>query len=176
MMNFRVILILLISLLFLLIGGQPARAKPVSGDLRWAYMMNIIHYITWPQAKVDPVISVCIIGNNPFLVVEDDVVLNKRTGGITIARHYEQAPDIEILSQCNIVYFSQTVTLAQLSFMISKLEGLPVLTVGDHLAFVRLGGLLQFIKKGKKLRFKLNKERLNKMALKVHPSLLRLSD
>jgi hypothetical protein len=151
-------------------------AKPKVKDVRWSYITNIVRYITWPQAKVNPVISICVVGKSPFISLEQGTGRDQKTGYITAARHYEQIPDIGVLRRCSAIYFSKSITLPQLSFVFSKLESLPILTIGDHRAFLRIGGLLQFAKQGNKLRFKLNKSLLNDMTLKVHPSLLRLSD
>ncbi len=162
--------------LLLIIGACAVVAKPKVKDLRWSYITYIVRYITWPQAKVNPVISICVVGKSPFISLEQDTGLDQKTGYITVGRHYEQIPDIDVLRRCSAIYFSKSITLPQLSFVFSKLESLPILTMGDHRAFLRIGGLLQFTQKGNKLRFKLNKSLLNDMSLKVHPSLLRLSD
>lgn len=169
-------LLCLLWLALIFSGAAMAKSKPAPQDLRWAYIMNIIHYITWPESKVDPVVNVCIVGRNPFSHVRENVNLNKRTGSIVVAKHYEEVPAVDVLSQCNVIYFSESITLAQLSFIFTQLKSLPVFTIGDHGAFMKLGGLLQFKKKGKKLRFGLNKTLLNTIDLKVHPSLLRLSE
>ena len=92
-----------------------------------------------------------------------------------MAKFYESVPELTVLSQCQVAYFSQSISLAQLSFIFTQLKTMPVMTIGDHGAFVKLGGMLQFKQRGKKLRFSLNKELLSKVDLKVHPSLLRLS-
>ncbi len=162
--------------LVLITGPFAGVAKPKVKDLRWSYIMYIVRYITWPQAKINPVVSICVVGKSPFVSLEQGTGLDQKTGYITVARHYEQIPDIDELRRCSAIYFSKSITLAQLSFIFSKLESLPILTIGDHRAFLRMGGLLKFTQKGKKLRFKLNKSLLNDMVLKVHPSLLRLSD
>lgn len=177
MIKFRFVFILILLLLHPLVANDAmASNKPAPQDLRWAYIMHIIGFITWPESKVDPVVNVCIVGKSPFSHVRENVNLNKRTGSIVMAKHYEEVPAMELLTQCNVIYFSENITLAQLSFIFTQLKSLPVFTIGDHGAFIKLGGLLQFKKKGKKLRFGLNKTLLNKIDLKVHPSLLRLSE
>lgn len=144
--------------------------------LQWAYIMNFIHYISWPKANTNPVVKVCIVGDNPFEVSEGDVKLNEKTGSITVTTHDNKLPEIEHLQRCDLIYFAENISLAQLSFVFSKLKHMPIVTIGEHKGFNKLGGLLQFIERGKKLGFRLNKELLAQMQLKIHPSLMRLSD
>ncbi len=144
--------------------------------LQWAYMMNFIHYVSWPDSGIDPVVKVCIVGSNPFDVNDGDVKLNEKNGTITVTLLYDVLPEISLLKTCDLIYFASDISLAQLSFVFSGLSDLPVLTIGEHRGFNKLGGLLQFIERNKKLGFRLNKTLLSMRQLKVHPSLMRLSD
>lgn len=145
-------------------------------DLQWAYIMNFVHYITWPDVDVDPLIKVCLVGNNPFKVADGDMHFNEKTGSITIATQYNKLPEITVLAKCDLIYFAQEISLPQLSFVFSKLKSKPIVTIGDHRGFNKVGGLIQFIERNNKLGFRLNKSLLNSMDLKIHPSLMRLSD
>ena len=152
-----------------------AGAKPAVRDLRWVYIKNFVHFISWPKNQDTQVVNICIVGRNPFTNVEMDKNLSKKSGRITKARHYEKIPDIKLMAQCQMIYFSADITKPQLSYIFNHLGALPIVTIGDHGAFLKLGGLFQFIPKGKKLRFGINRALLNKLDLKVSPSLLRLA-
>lgn len=153
-----------------------AAIEPKKRDLQWAYMMSFIRYFSWPDEKAHPQVKVCIIGHNPFVVDEDDFSLHNKSGKITVIEHYPQLPTIEAMILCRVIYFSASVTTAQLSFVFSKLKIFPVVTIGEHQGFINIGGILQFTEQENKLHFRLNKAALSTMNLKVHPSLLRLSD
>lgn len=150
-------------------------AKPAVKNLRWAYIMNFIYYVSWPDHQKNQDIYVCVVGSNPFNHISNDERFKNKTGNLTIARLFETVPEIHSLNRCHVVYFSQSISLAQLSFLFTQLNQSPIMTIGDHGAFVKLGGVLQFRQRGKKLRFSLNKEKLSQLDLKVHPALLRLS-
>ena len=176
-MKLRLLLITLLTSLTLVSGSAGAVNKEKSKRaLQWAYMMNFVHYITWPDIKVDPVVHICIVGKHPFEPAARDISLNDKTGIITVLRYFTKLPDPQVLADCDMAYFAPNVSVAQLSFVFSKLTGLPVVTIGDHRGFNKIGGLMQFTENNKKLGFRVNKTLLNTNRLKIHPSLLRLSD
>ena len=168
-------LIALSCVFALLLSPISAQSTPAVKNVRWAFIMNFIPYISWPNIKKGDEISVCIVGKNPFNHVSDSFKAKSRTGVVTVAKLYESIPEVAVLSQCQVIYFSQSVSLGQLSYLFKQLKNDSILTIGDHGAFVKLGGMLQFKQRGKKLRFSLNKERLSDVDFKVHPALLRLS-
>lgn len=159
----------------LLLHPASVDSAPAVKNVRWAFIMNFIPYISWPDIKKGDEIAVCIVGKNPFNHVTDSFKAKSRTGVVTVAKLYESTPEVEVLRQCQVIYFSQSISLAQLSYLFKQLKNDSILTIGDHGAFVKLGGMLQFKQRGKKLRFSLNKERLSDVDFKVHPALLRLS-
>jgi hypothetical protein len=176
MINLSRIIIPLCSLVLLTGSFSVSAIEPQRRELQWAYIMNFVHFIRWPNSNIDPVVRVCVVGKSPFVSAQDEVKLNKRTGSITVTLEYEKLPEIDVLKRCDMIYFSQHISLAQLSFIFSKLNKLPIVTIGDHRGFNKVGGLLQFTEHDKKLGFRLNKTLLHVMKLKIHPSLLRLSD
>ena len=177
MMKLNRLLTQLIALIFVLGPFQASAIAPEKRQVQWAYIMNFVHYISWPNAKPKADINVCVVGKSPFNGGEKETrSLNKKTGSVTLTKRYPSMPELAELKTCHVIYFSQDISLAQLSFIFSKLDSLPIVTIGDHRAFLRIGGLLQFTERNKRLRFSLNKELLNSMDLKIHPSLMRLSD
>lgn len=178
-----VVWLMTVLLSLVLLGGTTgaSAAKDKKRDLqqhelKWAYIMNFARYFSWPQSKVNPVVNTCVVGRNPFLVTKNELSVNKKNGKISVVKYYDKLPSIKTMQQCHMIYFSSSITRAQLSFVFSKLKGLPIVTIGDHQGFIQIGGILQFTEKDNKLHFALNKPVLSTMSLKVHPSLLRLSD
>lgn len=159
----------------LLFNSVSVNSTPAVKNVRWAFIMNFIPYISWPDIHKGDEISVCIVGKNPFNHVTDSFKSKSKTGVVTVAKLYESIPEVSVLSQCQVIYFSQSVSLGQLSYLFTQLKKDSILTIGDHGAFVKLGGILQFKQRGKKLRFSLNKALLSEVEFKVHPALLRLS-
>jgi hypothetical protein len=149
--------------------------EPQKRDLQWAYMMNFIPYFSWPDNPNMDEVDVCIIGRNPFAVVRKYGPIKNKNVRVMV-KHHNNLPDISILQHCQVIYFSSSITTAQLSFIFTKLKGFPIVTMGDHQGFIKIGGILQFTQSGNKLRFRLNKPLLNTIDIKIHPSLLRLSD
>lgn len=159
----------------LLFHSGDVNSTPKVKNARWAFIMKFIPYISWPDVNKGDEVSVCIVGKNPFDDVTDSFKLKSKTGIVTVAKLYESIPEVSVLTQCRVIYFSQSVSLGQLSFLFTQLKKEPILTIGDHGAFVKLGGMLQFKQRGKLLRFSLNKALLSEVELKIHPALLRLS-
>lgn len=175
MSNIIKYLIALCCLCPLLLYSDGVNSAPSVKNARWAFIMKFIPYISWPDVKKGDEISVCVVGKNPFDGVSDNFKSSSKTGVVTVTKLYESIPEVSVLTQCRVIYFSQSVSRAQLSFIFSQLNKEPILTIGDHGAFVKLGGMLQFKQRGKLLRFSLNKALLSEVDLKIHPALLRLS-
>ncbi|MFT4925468.1 MAG: hypothetical protein ACI8WB_001561 [Phenylobacterium sp.] len=172
--NAMVIAVLL--MLSLMASSFSATAiEPKKRDLQWAYMMNFIRYFSWPE-QPHMTVNFCIIGRNPFSLDQGDFSSKQKDGKITAVKYHETLPSVEVMNRCQVIYFSSSITMAQLSFVFSKLGSLPIVTIADHQGFIKIGGILQFTEKNNKLRFRLNKAVLNTMNLKIHPALLRLSD
>ena len=51
----------------------------------------------------------------------------------------------------------------------------PVLTVGEHVQFSRLGGVIAFIRDGNRVRFEINLDAADRAGLQVSSKLLRLA-
>jgi dihydroxyacid dehydratase/phosphogluconate dehydratase len=51
----------------------------------------------------------------------------------------------------------------------------PVLTIGEHVPFSRLGGIIAFIRDGNRVRFEINADAAERAGLQVSSKLLRLA-
>jgi hypothetical protein len=53
---------------------------------------------------------------------------------------------------------------------------MPILTVGDTEEFINGGGMVRFVETGRRIRFEINPDAVERVSLRVSSRLLRLAD
>ena len=59
--------------------------------------------------------------------------------------------------------------------MLSSIDTRPVLTIGESRNFIHAGGLINFYRKGKKIRFEINAQAARESGFKISSQLLKLA-
>lgn len=77
-------------------------------------------------------------------------------------------------TNCHIVFIS-TSERNRLPEILLSLKGTSVLTVGEMNHFAVSGGMINFVRKGNKIRFQINREEATKAGLKISSKLLSLA-
>ena len=157
-----------------LVSLMPGAAEMDADKLQWHFIKNFVQYTKWPATSLSDNFSFCVIGRSALarLPIEDTV---KKTLPLVMHTFEERLPRREELLACHAVYFSKNLKYGELTFLLSQLDNLPVLSISEHANFIRQGGLVQFISKGNKLRFMIDGQGSRAQGLTISPALLRLS-
>ncbi|MHC4118478.1 MAG: YfiR family protein [Planctomycetota bacterium] len=159
-----------------------------------AFVYNFIKFVDWPKEKMadanEPIV-IGVIGYKGFVrafdPVKDKKIKNKRIS-IEYFKDFEKltksgADDhnwnqkMEMLKKCHVLLLCtcNATFIENSSQIVSALEGLPVLTVGDTDGFLESGGIINLLKEEDKVRFEVNVAAAKRNKLKISSKLLRLA-
>jgi hypothetical protein len=161
-------------LLFLLFFYTPSAALPIAQEyqLKAVYLYNFANFIKWPKSafanRYAP-FNICILGDDPFGKEIDVALENEKVNGHRVK--IQRLINMKKIKICQILFISASKKY-QLSEILTFLKRYPILTVSDSNNFVRRGGMIQFFKQGKKIRFYIAPETAMKAGLKINANLL----
>lgn len=164
---FRRLFIILLNALF----AVSVQANTLE-DLEWKYSQQFLNYTTWSFDGSSK--QLCILGDTNIPIDNGEQLATK--SGTFDVFIFEQMPTIKRITSCQAVYFASSMELIDIQFYLAEIKTMPILTIGHHISFRKLGGHIQFIVKNNKLRFFINTQNLEASQLKMHPALIRLSE
>jgi len=144
-------------------------------QIKAAFLYNFAKFVEWPAAvsqKGSAAFKIGILGDDPFgadiAVIEKKLVRSKP---LKILR----ANALDELSGCQVIFICASVE-PWLADILERLQGKPVLTVGDTNRFAHQGVMINLINVGNKIRFQINPAAADRVGLKISSQLLRLAD
>ncbi len=163
--------------LFVLLFSWPA---PASGSyseeaVKSAYLYNFARYVEWPEttfAGPEAPLMICVIGDPEF-----SQIASQGIGSRTVGEHTLQVDDrngLDDSAGCHIVYVPESAGIADAA-VIGALSARSVFTVSDSADFARRGGIANFIRVNRKIRFEINPDAADRAGLKVRARLLRVA-
>ncbi len=152
----------------------PVWASSVEYRVKAAFLYNFTKFIEWPAVtakRADP-FRIGILGDDPF---EDEIDgLKDKTVGprsLTVERFSAWQPAV---AQCDILFISgsQSTSVADI---VQRLDGHPVLTVGDSPGYPSQGVMINFFMESNKVRFAVNPTAVQRAGLAISSRLLKLA-
>jgi YfiR/HmsC-like len=184
---------LMITVLICLSLASPADTHamdPVDSSeylIKAGFVYNFAKLTEWPAgsfAQPDSPIVIGILGTDPFGATIDHVVDNKQINGRGVVVKRLKWGDrlkerqyrlwLNDLLQCNILFVSSS-EVSHLDELISIVQGIPILTVGDTPGFAMRGGVINLILDDNKVRFEVNVEAARRANLNISSRLLALA-
>lgn len=191
----------LITSVLVLIAALPA--VPAAADdalrqeqkLKAAFIYNFVKFVEWPDEKSvskDTPITIGIIGSQDFVKAFDSIkhakikdrrIVIKYLAGYEKLKKPSEADDpkwqqqIKALEVCEVLMLgkSETVQIENPTQIVKALQDSPVLTIGETDGFLESGGMINFIKQGKKVRFEVNHRTAKRAGLHLRSQFLRLA-
>lgn len=172
-------MLLFIMITRLVAGSADVSAQTVPApdyQVKAVFLFNFTQFVEWPQhafAEVRSPVVVGVLGNDPFSTYLDQIVKGEQMNGHPLViKRYRRVEEIE---SCHILFISQSEQY-RLRRVLNKLQGRPILTVGDMAGFAEAGGMIQFYTNENKIRFQINLESVRSSALNISSKLLRLAE
>lgn len=144
-------------------------------EVKAALVYRTAKFIEWPTAAfaaTDAPFVLCVVGNNaplrPFSAL-DGKVLNSHK--VAVRRITGDMLDVR---QCHAAFFAQDAG-ADVDYALGKLQGAPVLTIGESEEFVQRGGMLALVTREQRVRFTINLPDARRAGLAVNSQLLQLA-
>lgn len=175
---FRTTLAIVLGLV--LAGTRPSDARAAEAvdlehRIKAAYLYNFTKFVEWPDdistsADEDP-FNVALVGEGRM--VEALAPLQQK---LVKGRPLQfLRPDGERpLPRVDLLYVD-TQDPAEIQRILSAVKGQPVLTIGESPVFIRHGGLINFYRADKKIRFEINAEAARRKGFKISSQLLKLA-
>jgi hypothetical protein len=149
-------------------------ASPVEYRVKAAFLYNFTKFIEWPadgEGKAQP-FRVGILGED-FFGDEIKGLTDKTVGDRKMTVQRYPAWDDRV-KESDILFISGSEEM-NLTEIIRRLDGIPVLTVGDTAAYAKRGVMINFFMEDNKVRFKINLKQAQRAGFKISSRLLKLA-
>lgn len=138
--------------------------------LKVAFLYNFFIYTEWPNLS-DQTLNLCIYGEDPFGENLQYVKSRKAHEREIVVRYTR---NVEDLSGCQVVFISKS-HIDNLSNIMKRLSGLPILTIADVPDVGQQGVILNMAIKEGKITFEANLATTKRNGLKLSSQLLRFA-
>lgn len=156
------------------LAPSPAQAQNRLDEhqVKAAFLYNFAKFVQWPAGSQTGPLVIGVVGDGLFGNLIDQIVNGKTVQGREIVvRQLEHADD---LGSCHILFIAGS-EARHTAALLQRLEGMPVLTVGETLHFLREGGIARFFVDRNRVRFEINPSRAEYAKLKISSPLLSLA-
>jgi hypothetical protein len=168
-----------LDLLFLLGIGLTAYAEGSAFDeyqVKAAFLYNFAKFVEWPPgtfANASDPIGICIVGQNPFGSMLDEMVKGKKIGDRAFA--VRRLRDTQQASKCQILFMGDAESKG-IRASLETLKGADILTVGETDDFTAAGGIIGFKLEGTRVRIQIALETAERTRLRISSKLLGLAE
>jgi hypothetical protein len=174
----RLSIIKISVIIILLLQSSLSYAKqPIIREyqIKAIYLYYFTDFVRWPstafQSSYSP-FNICVLGKNPFRGVLKFAVKNKTIDKHSVKVQFHSS--VKNTSSCHILFISRS-KVRNLTKILKYLEQRAVLTVSDIKGFARKGGMIQFVKQGKHIRFYMNRHAAIKANVRISANLLHIA-
>lgn len=153
------------------LSAEPSDAER-QHTMKAVFVYKFSLYVTWPsEVPVSP-LAICLLGDSPLQGPLEEVARTKQTHGRSIS--IRRLGALEEARDCHILVVPKFWT-PQIPELLRRLEGRPVLTVGDGDGMAQAGLHLGFVIREGRLRFQANPEAITRSGLRASSRLLKLA-
>ena len=150
-----------------------AAQETLENDVKAAFLFNFAKFVDWPPAAfrspADP-LRICVIADATFTRSVDRIIAGETVRGRALQRVTPLGAEVE---RCHLLYVAARAPEAQR--VLSSLERLPVLTVGETPGFLADGGVISFVMVNDRVRFDVNLRAAERAGLTLSSKLLRVA-
>ena len=165
-----VLLLLAVSLDLGLPRKCAAAEEAPEYHVKAAFLLNFTKFVDWPAgafAGADSPIDICILGDDPFGKVLDQMVADEVVGGRRLTAHrIKQLPPPKL---CQVVFGGKS---GKELVKILPALGPGVLTVGEGEGFIHEGGMIAFVIENRRVRFEINQRAAANAGIRLSSRLL----
>jgi hypothetical protein len=160
---------------WLVFAPSPATAQFDDRQVKAAFVLNFLKFVTWPVAPAAPdgPIEVVVLGEDDLARAITQASAGQQIAGRAIAvRSVRKTGDIGAAPHLLFIGASER---DRLPVLLRQLEGRPVLTVGDATGYGTAGVVLNFYSSDSRIRFEANTTAAARAGLQISSHLLRLA-
>jgi hypothetical protein len=155
--------------LALALGLPPVLAQdvPLEYQVKAAYLYNFVKFVQWPDAAGAGPLIICLAGRNPFGTVLAETIRDETVADRTLTSRVILEPE----PGCHVLFIPEGAPATYLRVA----RDTPTLTVGETDDFLDQGGVINFVKEGRNVRFAISNGAAEHAGLQVSSRLLRLA-
>lgn len=152
-------------------GGQPLIRQ---AQVKAVYLYNFLHFISWPDRQEKKVVKVIgVIGDQKLgrrLTELARRLKQKRRTAIRVVLYNSYRPELDF-TVCHILFIGSS-QADNFKKILARLKGQPILTVADTKHFLSLGGMINLLKMGGRIRYQVNLTAARAAGLRLRSQLL----
>lgn len=157
------------------LGGEGVAAEPgrPEHEVKAVFLLRIAQFTEWPARPGTPsaeIFRFCVMGEDPFGALLDDVIRGERVGGRPAV--VRRIPGPGPATECDLLFISASIR-SSLRQVLSALARTPTLTVADFEGFVRQGGAVELYVEEGYVRFRIDRRAAQAAGLELRSQLLR---
>jgi hypothetical protein len=156
--------------------STPGETGSDAYDLRAAFLVRLVEFVEWPSeaVPVPGVTTVCVVGSDPFGPVLQRLALEVSTPERPLHSHRVRTA-ADAVGVCHVAYIDRTRRLL-LRRDLAQLRDAPILTVGEHPAFIEEGGIVAFRRQDTRIRLAISLAAAQRAQLKISSRLLDVAE
>ncbi len=166
---------LVISLLIAVTAARTGMtAQPPSEyEVKAALLLKLAKFVSWPAASEGrEQFGLCVAGNDKFKDALEPLRKQRvRNRPVVIERLTEGSG---VPERCDLLYIAES-DRHKIASLLRDLRGRPLLTVGEHAAFARSGGMVALQTRNRRVGFEINLDTSQSSGLVVSSQLLQLA-
>lgn len=163
------------ALLAILLNLPVDAASPTEYQVKAAYLFNFGRFVEWPvqaSAGRGATFPICVLGADPFGNALDETIAGQSIDSkAVVARRINNAGEA---AGCRVLFIS-AVDGDHLKTILDSLDAFSVLTVSDMPDFMARGGMIQFVKRRRTVRFAINLSAARRAGLNLSSQLLKVA-
>jgi hypothetical protein len=156
-------------------AAQPSGQTPLEVAVKATDLYKFAAFVDWPASAfagpAEPAV-LCVAGDDPFGAVLDQAVRGQRLGPRPIV--VTRLERVDRAAGCHILFVSPS-RRQGLADALDKVRGQPVLTVTDAAADAAARGMIDFVLKDSRVRFRIDPRAAERSGLVISSKLLDLA-
>jgi hypothetical protein len=159
----------MLALSVCLLAGAAEAPPPLEYQVKAAFLLNFTKFIDWPQSESAAPFDICLVGDDPFGAVLDQMVEGETFQGRKLAVQRVRRP---VPAACHVLFIAKSEK--DVEGLLSSL-GPGVLTVGEESGFLHAGGMIGFVIAERRVRFDINEGASARAGLRISSKLLSIA-
>jgi hypothetical protein len=164
-----------IGLLLFLLGNLTLHSETSLSEhqVKALFLLKFVNYVDWPEAaNANAPLVIGLVGQDHFSAILSQAISASNSGRKISIKRLSAEDD---MSNCAILFIS-TSEKARLRMILGKIDGAPILTVGEDEAFLKEGGMINFTLSGGKISLEINLKPARKSQLRISSKLLSVAN
>lgn len=141
-------------------------------EVKAAFLYKFANFVEWPADERTSPLGICVLGHDPFGQALDSVVKGKSINGREFVIRRLKTNDAA--GDCHVLFIGASEN-KQLTPILTRLRGLPVLTVGEVARFCENGGAINLVVSDRRVHLEINPASAERARLMLSSRLLSLA-